>query len=389
MSRPATTHASKKPRIIPPGPRRRHPAALIVAAAALVAVLFAACSGAEDEPLPGPPIERPTPAGDPRTVRLGLAALPSDPSIEGFIDAVATAARHADTVLISRTPPWPEFLPGGKVSEETASRTRLETRLIEQYEPLELFFAIDPTDGAVQRSRIANLPAGIEPRDGFRDVDLRTAFLGYVAYVATNYKPDYLAIGVEINMLAERNPEQFEAFLTLYREAYAVARAASPDTLIFPTFQLEDLEGNLGEAHSPHWELLARFAGVMDALAVSTYPYLGDLRTASELRPDYYRQLSTRFEGPVIIAESAYPSSPVAGEPTLGTEEDQQAFIQRLLQDAEQERFRLVVYLAANDSSLVGGASSVLRDVGLRHADGSPKLAWGAWEAFARRPLER
>jgi hypothetical protein len=331
---------------------------------------------------------RPDPEGEPRSVRLGLGNIPTERTAEAYVSALATAAQYADIVLVQRAPPWRDFMPGGQISDETANTTHTELALLGQYRGLSLFYGIDPTDGMVRRSRLANPPPEVDQQVGFLDTRLKNAFVAYAAYVAKNYRPDYLALGVEINMLYERSRTQFDAFVEAYREAYRVAKAASPQTLVFPTFQLEDLEGSLDTPHSPHWEVLDVFRGSMDALAVSTYPYLGGLRKAADIRPDYFAQLTELWDGPVLIAETGYTSAPVEGSPNVGTEEDQQAYLQRLLRDAEENNFEAVVWLAARDPAFASeGGSAVLRDIGLRKSDGSNKLAWTTWEEWARRPL--
>lgn len=369
----------------------RLPAALIVAAF----IVFAACDGGGGsngdtnggKPI-GPTVVRPPTAGEPRTVRLGLGSLPPERTSSAYIGAFATAAQYADTILIQRSPPWGEFMPGGSVSAETTELALLERALLRQYDGLDLFFAIDPTDGIVQRSRIVNLPPTVDPDVGFNDPKLREAFLAYTAYIAANYKPDYLALGVEINMLYQRSPRQFEAFVSLYREAYAQAKEASPRTKVFPTFQLEDLEGSFGDIHPPHWEVLEYFSGHMDALAISTYPFLAGIQSAGDLRPEYYSQLRARFDGEILIAETGYASAPVEGRVTVGTEEDQKVFLDRILHDAQENGFSTVVWLAALDPAFVErGATSVFKDIGLRGSDGGNKLAWSTWEEWVRRPF--
>lgn len=126
---------------------------------------------------PGPEVVRPGPEGDPRTVRLGLSSLPPELTSDAYIQAFATAAQYADTVLIQRNPPWSDFLPGGQISGETADATRLETELLKQYGNLQLIYAIDPTDGVVQRSRLANLPPEADAQKGFLDPAIRNAFV--------------------------------------------------------------------------------------------------------------------------------------------------------------------------------------------------------------------
>jgi hypothetical protein len=313
-----------------------------------------------------------------------------DNTPEAYINAFATAAQYGDVVLIQRNPPWQDFLPGHSVSQDTDNTTRLETSLLKQYSNLKLFYAIDPTDSLVQRSRIANLPPGVDPQAGFNDPGLRQAFLAYTTYVLKNYHPAYLALGVEINMLYERSPQQFNAFVSLYKEAYKAAKATSPHTKVFPTFQLEDLEGTLSTVHPPHWEVLDAFHGSMDALAVTTYPYLAGIQSAGAIAPNYYSQLKAHFKGEILIAETAYPSAPVEGETVVGTEEDQQAFLTRILGDAQKDGFSMVIWFAARDPSFASqGASAVFRDVGLQQSDGSNKRAWSTWEQWVRRPLRQ
>lgn len=362
-------------------------------------LLASACGGSGKQPgdgsgnsgsAPGPTVTRPKPSGDPRSVRLGFSTLPPTETSDAYIGAFATAAQYADVVLIQRTPPWEDFLPGGHVSQQTSDNTRVETRLLSQYRNLKLYFAIDPTDGSVQRTRIANLPQGVDPQAGFLDPGIRESFLAYTAYVAKNYHPDYLALGVEVNMIQERAPKQFDAFVSLYKQAYDIAKAASPKTKVFPTFQLEDLLGTFGTIHPPAWEDIDPFRGKMDVLAISSYPFLAQVRSTSDLKPDYYSQLKQHWDGEILIAETGWPSAPVEGQLIVGTEEDQQAFLARILNDAEQNGFSLVVWFAALDPAFAQtGAASVFKDIGLRHSDGGNKLAWTTWEDWARRPLKQ
>jgi hypothetical protein len=158
--------------------------------------------------------------------------------------------------------------------------------------------------------------------------------------------------------------------------------------LVFPSFQLEDLLGRVDQVHEPHWEVLDPFRGRMDALAVTTFPFVGNVRSANDIAADYYEQLSRYFDGPLIIAQAGYPSAPVDGEALVGTQQDQDAFLSRLLTDADSLGFALVSWVAARDPAVASsGFGVLLRDTGLRRSDGSNKLAWATWEQWARRPL--
>jgi len=351
---------------------------------------LAACKDSEnDSQGPGPTIVRPAGSGEARGFKLGFGALPPVQTSEAYINTFATAAQYGEIILIRRTPPWEEFLPGASPSEETIELTRLETALMRQYEPLELMFTIDPTDAPSKRARIANLPPEFDGTDGFLNPDIRQAFVAYATYVARNYQPAYLVLGAEVNMHRERAPEQFEAFTTLYAEAYASVKAVSPDTKVFPTFQLEDLLGLLDAIHPPQWEALEPFRGRMDALAVTTYPFLTDIRSAADIPVNYYSQLNEQFTGDIIIAEAGYTSKPIDGRPIIGSELDQQQYLSFVLENMEVRNFDALIWFAALDPRFAAeGPDAVLKDAALRRGDGSNKDAWTLWEVEALRPLE-
>lgn len=121
----------------------------------LAAVVLVACTDdiAGGDNAPGPEIERAEPEGEPRSVALGFANMPPERTTESYIRTFATAAQYGELVLIQRTPPWEEFFPNQQVSQDTVDTTHLETELLEQYDDLDLVYAIDPTDPVVERSR--------------------------------------------------------------------------------------------------------------------------------------------------------------------------------------------------------------------------------------------
>ncbi len=353
-------------------------------------LLAAACQGAGlDDLTPGPEFDRPVSQGPTRELQLGLGIQAVEETPEAYVSAFAGAATNADLVSIARVPPWEEFFPGGSVSEETHALMRLERDLVRQY-GCSLVFAIDPTDGEVQRGRIAGLPDFSHPDEGFLREDVQDALVAYAIYVVTNYEPDYLLVGVEINMLRSRSPAQFQGFLEAYRRVYDTVKSIRPETKVLPTFQLEDLLGRLTQEHPPQWEAIEDFGGRIDALAVSTYPYLSSsLRFVREIPEDYYSQLRTRFSGEILISEAGYASASSEGHSWIGSEDDQEEFLVRLLTDAEANGFSAVLWVTERDPKKGHqGGAAVLNDVGLRASNGVGKLAWAVWQEWADRPLQ-
>ena len=87
---------------------------LLGAAAGLLALPIA-CSDDEAQP----PVPTRTTVGEPRPFAMGFSSLPVDDSGDAYEEAFELAGQSGDVVLIQRSPPWPDFVPNGSISNRT------------------------------------------------------------------------------------------------------------------------------------------------------------------------------------------------------------------------------------------------------------------------------
>ena len=362
----------------------------MLAPAVLVLVLMAlAAGGCREERVqtPGYVPEPREQTGAPRPYLLGFSAVPAELTQDAYVAALDLAARYGELLLIQRTPEWAEFLPGAEPSERLADLTLRERIAINERE-LRLFYALDPFDSA-NRGLLAGIPTGYEGAD-LADPDLRAAFVAQARFIAASYTPDYLALGVEINATFERSPTQYTAFLAAYHEAYAAVKTASPDTLVFATFQYEQLLGEVPwePARPPRWELLDDFEGALDVFAVATFPSVR-YKVANDLPPLYYRQSRDHTNLPIAFAAVGYASKQDPDGVHSSTPPEQRRYLQRLLSDADTLESPFVVWFAGRDPAFDDAAPlHLLSSVGLRDATDQPKEAWAVWAETASRPHE-
>src|SRR5215471_14063992 len=238
----------------------------------LLLALLSACGGSGDN-VKVAPTRTPAAVGAPRGFVMGLSSLPVAPGDEAYKDGFKFAGVSSEVVLIQRAPPWSDFLPGAVISDRTENLTR-EERDLAKANNLKLFLAVDPTDPA-DRGQLYGLPDDLRGKD-FSDSRIRSAFIAYAQYLALNYKPAYLALGVEMDLYyGRRGDGPFRNFQSVYFEAYDAVKRASPNTLVFPTFQYEDMIGVVtasGQRTQPAWSLVNRFDPKIDMLAVTSYP---------------------------------------------------------------------------------------------------------------------
>ncbi len=377
--------------MISPLPWVARRSALTLAVAGLA--LLAAC-GADSNPPPTPTEDAasaeaaaqqqpPVRSGEPRSFAMGFLALPADLTESAYVDAFDAAARDGDLIMIQRHVPWPELAPGATLSEET--RVTIETELaLLQERNLDLLFAIDPWN-PTNRGRLAGDPPG----DGFNDPAVVDAYLAYVELILERYHPRWIALAVDIDQFAAARPDQLEAFQLAYTRAYRLVKERAPETLAFPTFQLEDLQGLLpwGVPHDPQWGLLIRFRSVLDVLAVSSFPSF-IFPFQADIPPEYFSRLES-FGKPVAIVPSGYASEPGRNGVTFGTASGQRVFVERLLREAQLLQWELVVWVAPRDPGFAAAAPfDLINRMGLRDRNGDPKPAQLAWSAVASRPWQ-
>ncbi|HJM76029.1 MAG TPA: hypothetical protein QGI71_09270 [Dehalococcoidia bacterium] len=354
---------------------------------AFAALAFSACREKETTSTGFTPRER-AEAGEPRAYQLGFSALPAALTDEAYLAAFDFAANFGEVLLIQRPPSWTNFLPGVLLSDELRDFIITERTAVRERE-VALMLALDPFD-PTDRGRLAGLPPGFVGED-LDNPDLRQAFIAEARYLALNYRPAYLVLGTEVNAAFEHNPSGYEAFVDAYREAYRQVKEASPETLVFVSFQFEQLLG-LIPSEPPHvarWELLADFDGVNDYFAITSYPSFA-FSVARKVPPLYYSQILEHTDLALAFVSAGYASAPGREGLNSSTTAEQRRFLQRLFRDADELGATLVIWFTALDPAYATEPPlDLLASIGLRTSDDQPKEAWPTWEETLARPYDR
>lgn len=156
-----------------------------------------------------------------------------------------------------------------------------------------------------------SLPVDI-PQVGFADATLASAYAAECAWLADHFKPDYLALGAEIDgYLSSSSAIERSAMLKALATARSAIKAQHPEMVVFVYFQYENVvQKNL-------WDTIEPYASASDVYAFSTYPSLATGspnfgRFAASPPADYYAAITARLgtSKPVVFAELGHPSSP-------------------------------------------------------------------------------
>lgn len=214
----------------------------------------------------------------------------------------------------------------------------------------------------------------------------RERFLATVTATALEHRPRFLAIGVETNRLWMSDRTSFDGFVRAYADAYDAVKKVSPDTKVFTIFQLELMRGHAtrmtGRDDEPEWDLLERFAGRLDLLGLTTYPFL-QYQRPSDIPDDYYSDAARRLRVPVAFTEIGWPSArPTSAVAAYDASREAQAeFVDRFFALTAGSRPAIALWSFPFE---LGAPSSLFDSVGLRGIDGAAKPALAAWQRGIR-----
>ena len=374
--------ASRKIEGMPPRSRLT----LVVLALILVALLATAC---RTEQTGGAAFTKrtKTEAGDPRAYRLGFSDVPWALTDLATRQTYDLAANYGEVIVVQRPPSWADFVPGARASD--ATRLELTTiRDAAKSRDLRVAIVLDPFDPTA-RDRLQRLPVNYAGKD-LSQPELRQAFVQEAVFIAKTLRPAYLVLGNEVNATFERNPGTYLAFVATYKEAYDAVKAASPETLVFPSFQYEELLGVIPDLppHPPRWQLLKDYQGKMDLLGITTFPSFA-FNVARKVPPTYYSAIREQTPLPIAFIGVGYASGPGRDNLNSSTPAEQRRFLQRLFEDADALASPLVVWFAERDLSFATAPPyDLLASLGLRDIGDRPKESWPLWEAASNRKYD-
>ena len=349
--------------------------------------------------------QQPSDQGAPRPRSFRLGFTPDDlldtPEVGKTV--YEALSKHADLVAfhIGLGVPWEEalnerpFPPA--VERHLAKLSQLKGRLRGDHA---VYLAVTPLK--LTRNDIAVYWGGDaagEKKWKSRALDDPETILAYTRFcrrMIRAFKPDCFAYGIEVNMLAEANPGRFKQFLVLAKQVYETLRAENPDLPIFLTVQIDLYHKHRARQRRAIAELLP----YSDFIAVSTYPYMEGYSPQTLPKEWFADVAAIDPEKPFAIAETGFIAEESyrnwLGVKTVeGTEEAQAAYVRLLLQCADRQRARFVVWFFPQDldefwrgqtNPAVKWFVKIWRDTGLVDGSGREREALKEWDRWLQQP---
>jgi hypothetical protein len=328
-----------------------------------------------------------------RHFRMGFTGFPHDISIEAVVGAREFCRQNADIIAHHiEGVPWAELLAGKPFSDALID----EWKGKKQATPKggKVYLAISPGRGDLKPGE-KSLPFPKELVDKpYDDPVVAKAYLGYCRRMLGFFKPDYLAIGIEVNEIYQAGKDKWRAYAALHRHVYQELKKDHLDLPIFASFTLHGMLNQTGQSRD---EMLTAFREVMpfnDLVAVSFYPFIRGGTTDID---GCLRWLTEHFDGykkPYAFVEVGEPAErlrlPSSGQVIDGTPQKQAAFYETLLTFARDHEVRFVISFLHRDYDALWEkikASSpeafmAWRDCGLLDHDGKARSAYKVWKRY-------
>ncbi len=333
-----------------------------------------------------------------RPFLMGFTPWPYDATIEAVDWSYEKINENGDIIShhMEEGVPWQESFSGSDFPAELISE--IESRTIRYIDGKKVLLSVSPLnmarDGmALNRGSSESMPLPAPWNTyALNSIEVKTSFLNYSKRMIEYFDPDFLIIGVEVNLLIRNTPSLWQQYLELHRYVYTELKKFYPSlqigvsvvcTAYFPEWSSED---NIDDQLSG----LEDLDSSIDFLAFSVHPFMSAL-TAESFPDDYMQRLFALTDKPVAISESSYPAQSwqTINAPIIdfnGTPEKQKNFVSLMLEQSAESNALFVIWFSIRDfDALWNGLlnqdalSLIWRDTGLYDEQGDGRLALDTW----------
>ncbi|MGE5608568.1 MAG: hypothetical protein ACM359_04900 [Bacillota bacterium] len=338
-----------------------------------------------------------------RAFRMGFTPFPHDMTLEAVQQMRTFLAAHADIIAIHlEGVPWAEALADKPFHPKMMQDWKDKAAAIPP--GAKVYLAITPIDGgrkALATSRGASegepLPPDFRGKT-FDDPIVRKAYLQYCRRAIEYFKPEYLAIGIEVNELYHHSPQSWASYASLHRFIYAEIKKEHPNLPICASFTVHNM---LNPGWRDREQMLAAFKGLMehnDLVAISFYPFMGGLSGQVDKSLAWLAEQFGPYNKPYAVAEMGQLAEKLT-LPSLkwtidGSPAMQADFHEKMLAFAASHKTAFVISFLYRDydalwekiKATAPEAFMVWRDCGLVDEKGAERPACKVWANYFHSP---
>ena len=347
--------------------------------AALALAALAGCGSRVTPTAPSP--------GAPRTWRMGFSAIPPRADFNLLLAALEMWRPRSDAAIMHVDPPWDTLL-AGYPADSAVIKLHLGLAQYFKGSGRTLVIMIDLTNGL---DRASDHPALVAKGRSLTEPAVQRIYRAFAVAMDTLLRPAYLGLAPETNLIRVAAPAPlYAAVRQAANDAAAEVRAVDPAVRLYASVQVETAWGLLtGGPYQGVATDLADFP-FMQAMGLSSYPYLAGFTEPEDVPLDYYSRLAQGSGLAPMVVEGGWTSASVGS--VTSTPLKQARWISRQVRLLDEARALFVFQLTFTDLDLTGvplPPGSILplfAALGLVDANLAAKPALAQWDAAFARP---
>jgi hypothetical protein len=316
---------------------------------------------------------------------MGFSGFPPKPEISAAVASLTMWTGRADAAIYHVEPPWKLLLTGGDVTGHLASEYAGQVAFFRS-RGLPLWVTFDLTDGLGRDKEARELR---ELGRSVAEPAVQQKFREFMRMWIQAYRPEYVGLGAETNLIRLAAPRPvYDALRTLTAAAAIEVRSVLPSATLYTTVQAEVAWGRLQKTNRYEGieQDLADFPWIQ-ALGVSSYPFLGGFAAPDDMPADYFSRLVGSRTLPLFVSEGGWSSATVPG--SSSSPELQARYVRRMA--TLLTKARAIAWLQLNFADMdlrawtvPSGYEEILSlftRIGLVDSELRPKPALAAWDS--------
>lgn len=229
--------------------------------------------------------------------------------------------------------------------------------------------------------------------------DVIEAYIRFASDLIECFHPKYFNYGVEVSELIQNNPSGFQDFKVFAEAVYTRLKNRYPDLQLLVSVSLH---GPCSEQSEAFRRQISELVPFVDILGISVYGYAffdhAERGKPDHLPKNWFSQILSVSEGkPLAITETGWVAEPLE-VPAFGLSvqagpEDQQAYVEQLMQVGRQFQLAFVIWFSIvdYDKLWMGPMNSdplaaIWRDTGLFDEHLEPRPALATWSSWLEKP---
>lgn len=321
-----------------------------------------------------------------RTYRMGFSDLPPRLTIPEVLQTIDSISRHGDAALMVVDVPWAALLADSNPSV-LIRRDQYPVALRFQQRGLPLVATIEPANGL---DRKAESDVLVKLGRSIKEPAVQRVYREYAVAFDSIIRPTHLTLAVETNLIRLAAPSSLYASLvTMSNAAAQQIRATGSQTKLMVSVQVDVAWGRIGAGSYVGIDRDRADFPFIQALGLSSYPYLSGFTTPEEIPLDYYSRLVTGNVLPMLVVEGGWTSGAVTG--VTSTPDLQARYIRRQMQIADTAKLVGVFQITFTDFELAsfpvppGSILPLFAQLGLVDVNYRAKPALAVWDGVRAR----